>query len=355
VSEVIVAGAGLAGLVAAISCARAGHKVRVLERGKMIGGDPSVRPAIDVTPMDAEALGRFIGVELKEPQVIPTEEFVGYIYGKRYIIPGERLNLRSVERGTGKNSLDRHLYDLAVAEGVQFEFGASLDSQEDFAMLPPGSIVATGLAREPFRSLGRPFLDMSGFTCKGKLEKPPRVLAFFDRYTKYYCYCANQNGTAFGLGFDLGSVPQTLQEEWKQQLEEWEGWHMEEWLPHQGVVATPGIRSPNLFAGNKILAGTVAGMQDPFLLFGVHSSLCSGRIAAIAVDDRERAWRLFNDLMASYKVSWSIKKIFDALPHVARKPILRAIFELNDAYPRGMRPVVEFILKTIPGYGKLEW
>jgi flavin-dependent dehydrogenase len=354
-SEVTVAGAGLAGLVAAINCAKAGHRVRVLERCQVVGGEPYVRPAVDVTPMDSEALGRFIGIELKEPQVVSTEEFVGYIYGKRYAIPGGQLHLKSVERGAGENSLDRYLYNLAVDAGVQFEFGASLDSEEDFARLPAGSIIATGLVPEPFQALKRPFLDMYGFICKGSVEAPPRVIAFFDHYTKYYCYCANQNGTASGLGFDSGPVSQSLQEQWRRQLEEGEGWRLEQWLPHQGVVATPGIKSPNLFAGSKILAGTVAGMQDPFLLFGVHSSLCSGKIAAIAVDDREKAWRLFKDFMAPYKVSWSLKKVFDALPHGVRKPVLRIIFELYDSHQHMMQPFVEFILKTIPGFGKMEW
>ena len=63
-AEVTIVGAGLAGLVAAVNCAAAGHQVRVLEKFERIGGDPYIRPAVDVTPMDPERLGRFIGVEL---------------------------------------------------------------------------------------------------------------------------------------------------------------------------------------------------------------------------------------------------------------------------------------------------
>jgi flavin-dependent dehydrogenase len=353
-SEVTIVGAGLAGLVAAINCARAGHRVRVLERSQVVGGDPYTRPAVDVTPMDTDILGRFIGIELGEPQIVPTGEFIAYIYGRRYVIPGERLHLKSVERGAGERSLDRYLYDLAVKEGAEIEFGISLDTQEDFASLPVGSIIATGLVAEPFRALKRPYLDMYGFMCKGSVDEKPRVVAFFDDSTKYYFYCANQNDIAFGLGFDRGPVTEAAKERWKRHLEEREGWRLDEWLPHGGLVATPGIKAPSLFAGNNILAGTLAGVMDPFLLFGVHSSLCSGKIAAVAVDDRERAWRLFEKVMASYKVSWTIKKIFDSLPHPARKVALRTLFGVYCPHQELMKPLAEFILKTVPGFGRLE-
>ena len=43
-SEVIVVGAGLSGLTAAINCARAGHEVTVLDRFKEVGGLPGCIP-----------------------------------------------------------------------------------------------------------------------------------------------------------------------------------------------------------------------------------------------------------------------------------------------------------------------
>lgn len=352
-SKVTVVGAGLAGLVAALNCAKAGHRVRVLERCEGVGDDAHARPAVDVTPMNPEALGRFIGVELKEPHIQPAEEFIGYIYGKRYSIPGDWLYLNAVERGVGETSFDQYLYREAVAAGVEFEFGTSLDTQEDFARLPAGSIIATGLVAEPFRALRRECLDVYGFIAKGTIGGPPRVMGFLDHYTKYYCYCANLNGVAFGLGFDARPVPSSLRDEWRRQLEEWEGWRFEEWLPHEGVVATRKINSPGLFTGNKILAGTVSGMQDPFALFGVHSSLCSGKIAAMAVDDKERAWRLFKDFTSAYRISWSLKRLFDMLPDSARGLGLGGIIGLFGSHREALQPFVDRILRTIPGFGNL--
>jgi flavin-dependent dehydrogenase len=350
--EVTIVGAGLAGLVAAVNCAGAGHRVRVLERSAGIGGDPYIRPAVDVTPMYPERLGSFIGVELKPPYVVPTEEFAVYVYGKRHLIPGWQLYLHSVERGSRSTSLDSLLYETALAAGVEFEFGVSCDSQGDFACLPPNTIVATGLHAESFLSLKRPYIDVYGFIGKTPYEGPPRIMGFFDRYTKYYFYCANLNGVAFALAFDRRPLPDTARDEWDRQLREWEGVDFEQWLPHEGVVATRKVDAPCLYAGDKILAGTLAGMQDPFFLFGVQSSLVSGKIAAMAVDDKERAWRLFHAFTSAYKYSWLYKQFFDAQPHAARNLGLRLGFGLYLRQRPLMQPLIDVALKSLPGFGR---
>ncbi len=351
-AEVTIVGAGLAGLVAAINCARNGHHVRVLERFGHVGGDPYIRPAVDVTPMDPKRLGDFIGVELLPPYVTPTLEFPIYVYGKRYLVAGNRLHLHSVERGSRSTSLDVYLFEKAREVGVEFELGVELSSQRDFASLPPNTIVATGLEVEPFLALRRPYLPVYGFIGKTRHEGPPRIMGFFDRYTSYYNYCANVNGVAFALAFDSRPVTASLRDKWDRQLREWEGMDFDTWLPHEGVVATKKLTAPCLFVGDKILAGTLAGMQDPFFLFGVQSSLVSGKVAAIAVEDRERAWRLFRSFTSAYKYSWLYKRFFDAQPHFMRERGLRLGFGAYLKYPSLLQPAIEISLKSLPGYGK---
>ncbi len=351
-SEIIVVGAGLAGLVAAINCARAGHDVRVLERFERIGGNPRIRPAVDVTPMDPEKLGRFIGVDLGPPCVVPTEEFHIYVYGKRISIPGQYLYLHSVERGPRSTSLDVRLYEAAVDAGVKFEFGKTFDSQEDFALLPPGTIIATGLEVEPFLALRRPWIDVYGYIGKARREGPPMIQGFFGRNTKYYNYCANMNGVAFSLAFDARPVTATLRDEFDRQLRERENMDFGEWLPHEGVVATKRINAPCLFAGSKILAGTLAGMQDPFFLFGVQSSLVSGKVAAMAADDAERGWRLFHRFASAYRYSWLCKRLFDSQPHLLRNLGLRAGLGLYARQHDLLQPAIDVALRSLPGYGR---
>jgi len=143
-----------------------------------------------------------------------------------------------------------------------------------------------------------------------------------------------------------------MRDEWDRQLREWEGIEFEQWLPHEGVVATKKAADPCLFAGDKILAGTLAGMQDPFFLFGVQSSLVSGRIAAMAVDDKERAWRLFNTFTSARKYSWLYKKFFDLQPHALRNIGLRLGFGLYLKQRRLLQPAVDIALKSLPGFGR---
>ena len=52
-NEVVVVGAGLAGLTAALNLAREGKDVLVLEKYDRVGGIPEAHPACDVTPMEA--------------------------------------------------------------------------------------------------------------------------------------------------------------------------------------------------------------------------------------------------------------------------------------------------------------
>lgn len=351
-SDVTIVGAGLAGLTAAINCARAGHRVRVLERYEGIGGIDYVRPTIDVTPMDPRALGRFIGVELIEPHVVPTHELVGYIYGKRYSFSGRMLNLYSVERGPRETSLDHFLYRKAVEEGVEFEFGRACLSREDLASLPPDTIVATGLYSELFLAMNRPCLEVFGFVAKTRHEGPPRIIASFNGATSYYFYCANQNGVAFALAFDRRPIPESVVCDWERELRE-EGILFGKWIPHRGVVATRTISAPRLFCGDKILAGTVAGFQDPFALFGVHGSLVSGKVAAMAVDDKARAWRLFRAFTSSYSYSWLAKKLFDLQPAFLRRVGLNLGVAFWNAHQALFQPLLNRVCRAVPGYGKL--
>ena len=111
--EVVIVGAGLAGLTAAISCARVGHEVRVLEKYKQVGGAPDHHPSIDMTPMLPDRMGKFLGLDLKPPHVTPTASVRFIAYGKNYEVAGAPLFLQSVERGPRESSLETHLFKVA--------------------------------------------------------------------------------------------------------------------------------------------------------------------------------------------------------------------------------------------------
>ncbi len=349
-SEVIVVGAGLAGLTAAIHCARAGHDVRVLEKYDRVGGMPEVHPAVDGTPMQPDRISAFLDIPIGPPQVTPAQVVRLYAYGLRRELPGATLHFQAVERGTHATALETYLYDLALAAGVRFEFGWMLRSQSDAAELPPGTIIATGLYIEPFEALRVPHQAVYGYIGTGRHQSPPFVSCWFDTYTMDYNYVACTNGVVFGLGFARRPVGPDLLSRWDRQIREEEGIEFDNWAMHEGLVAGKRLDNPRLFAGNKILAGTIAGMQDPFLLFGAHSSLVSGKIAGIAVDDKEIAYGLFRRVVSPYKYAWLGKQVFDRVPHGGRRPAMRAGLKLWAANQKALQPVMDTVMRTVPGF-----
>ncbi|MEW6552656.1 MAG: FAD-dependent oxidoreductase [Actinomycetota bacterium] len=333
-AEIAVVGAGLAGLVAAINCARAGHQVRVLEKYGRVGGEATNHPSVDSTPMHAERLGEFIGVKLEPPQVTPTRALRFYCFGERIDMDGTLMSLHAVERGTRSTSIENYLYERARDAGVEFEFGWQLRSQADLAELPPGSIIATGLHAEPFLALNIPYQNVYGYTSRVRYEGEPKAAAFFNDLTRDYCYLASANGIAYALFFDRGRpVPRDLVDVWATQLYELEGIRFDDWVPMQGTVAVKRLDNPRMFVADKIVAGTLASMNDPIFLFGVHASLLSGRIAAMAVDDRAKAFEMFRDLLSSYRAAWLMGRMMEHTPTGLRRRLLRAFFGISRSRP----------------------
>lgn len=353
--EVIVAGAGLAGLTAALNLARDGKEVTVIEKYERPGGIPLAHPAVDATPMDPEPLGRFIGVELGEPYVWRCAEWNTYAYDFKVPMSTEGMNVYCVERGHRNTALDYRLYELCVEAGVSFEFGHPLVSQADFAALPIDSIIATGLYFEAFEAFHIPYEKVFGYLGKGRSSRDyPCVGAWFHDYTLDYAYYAACNGAVFCLFFAREPVKEHEFERFcEKQLLGQEGMECQRWDYYEGLVPTAAFNTPRLFAGDKILAGTVSGMMDPFALFGVHGSLVSGKIASIAHRDKEEAYRLFKQFTRYFNRSLFIRRVFDATPVAVKKALLgRATAYMQQNMDR-FEPFMRRVNKSVPGYNQL--
>lgn len=350
-SEVVVVGAGLAGLTAALNLARDGKDVLLLEKYERVGGIPLAHPAVDVTPMETGPLGRFIGVELGEPHIRPCEHWNTYAYDYKIPMDLKYSNLQCVERGSATTALDMHLYNLCVEAGVKFEFNRPMVGPGDFAMLPPDSIIATGLYFEAFEAMHIPYQKVFGYMGKGKTDKWPACAVWWHDYTLDYAYYGSSNGKVFVLYFAREPVKKGEFERFVEvQLAGQEGMSCAVWDYHEGLVATARFNTPRLFAGDKILAGTLSGMMDPFALFGVHGSLVSGKIAAMAHRDKAEAYALFKRYTRFYNRNLLFRRVFDAMPVWYKKRTLGPQVHFLQKHADQFKGSLNYLFKALPGY-----
>ena len=353
--EVIVVGAGLAGLTAALNLARDGREVLVLEKYDQVGGVPVAHPAVDITPMEAGPLGRFIGVDLGPPQVNACESWNQYMYGYKVPMDLTHVNLKCVERGSHETSVDTLLYNSCLEAGVKFEFGKPCVTQGDFAQLPPDTIVATGLLYEAFEAFHIPYEKVFGYLGRGRTGRESAFCAvWFEDLILDYAYYGASNGIVFVLYFAREPVRESEFEEWKKKhLEGDEGIRCTSWVYHEGLVPTAIYNNPRMFAGDKILAGTLAGMMDPFALFGVHGSLVSGRLAAMAHSDKAGAYALFKEYTRLFNRNLFMKRFLDRSPVALRKRTMGPQLRFVQQHAETFRGFMDNFFMAVPGYRRL--
>ena len=331
-AERIVVGAGLAGLTAAINLRRRGHEVRVLERRDGVGGPSRDLPTGDLSytmgdgsPVELDKLHRYTGIDIA-PACLPLPGIRVYSFGKRYDIAfPPNVPAFLVERGPRDSSLDMHLYRIAVGEGVRFEFNFPLRTRKDFQVLPPGTILATGIFPEAYHALDLPFVPGYGLFGQGRVAEGyigPQVIIYMDRHTWDYAFFSTINGTAGALLFQR---KRPLSEEAKRwfpsRLARDEGIELSEWYDVEDfggekellpLLPLGSIANPRLFHGKFILAGTLSGAQDPVLLFGIHGALVTGTIAAMAAEEPERAQAEFRRVIRFWRSNYLGRLVVEA-------------------------------------------
>jgi flavin-dependent dehydrogenase len=330
-------------MVAAINLARQGREVLVLEGESRIGGMHRDLPSIHTTPIDPAWISEQVGIDVTAA-FHPIRSFQVVIGRRVYEVnPGP---MHAVERGARKTGIDALLYEQAGQAGVQFSFGTRLS---DLREVPKGSIVATGLDASMYDYLDIPFEIVRGFSGTVKTDREPWAAGMMTDYTNDYFYanCANQ--LMYGLFFSRGKVSADTLERCRKDAVEKFGFDLPKWEFTTGRVPTGSARNPRLYQDGYILAGTLAGAMDPGALFGIHGAILSGKVAATAVSDPDRAIREFKDLNRYYRISYYLRRFF------SRAPGRLAVLDFNMRHPLIAYPMMALTSAAVPGYRKGIW
>ena len=345
--EEVVVGAGLAGMVAAVNLAKEGYQVTVLEAEARIGGSKQLHPSLHITPIHKKKVWEYIGIDLDECFVAP-KTFRMYLGDLGFnIFPDD---MSTVERGPRPSSVDTKLHELAVEAGVTFEFGHRVDRLED---LPPDTIIATGLDPGMFENLNLPFRDIPSRHVFKATERDGYGLGIFSEYASEYFYAAALNQLFYGM-LPLEDPPNLNHlASLVRDLKEWEQIDIpeSEWRPVVFRVPLGGPANLRLFHEDKILAGTITGMMDPFFLFGIHGALVSGKIAALTVMDREKGRVEFARVNRYFTQTFRAKQMYELLPVKAKLSLFKAMARA----PYLFSPVIPLISRGIPGHDETDY
>jgi hypothetical protein len=371
-SKIIIVGAGLSGMTAGINLARDGYEVEIWDMGKSLGGvaldqEAKMKKTIvlaDMTPFDIERLSHYLGFDLMPDKEksnnidyftpLPSARF--YISGKKSDMHyPEDLHMSLVERGPRSSSLDSHLYHTALSTGVKFRFNVAVESKKDFAELPPGSIIATGMLKNSFIALDLPFVPAYAYVAVKELNNyhGQKTIVYLDKYTKDYGYFTIINGIGGAILFQRGARISAEAQAWfPRRLKEDEGLDFTDWRTIEDYVATPtgSLFNPRLFHDRFILTGTLAGVQDPSWVIGVHGALVSGKIAAMAVKDRDKALQEFQRMNRWWLLCYLGKKFFNATHPYSQRFIIRPIISSG---ARFHQRYLWYLYPAIPGLRRI--
>jgi len=323
-TSVGIYGAGPAGLVAAINLAREGFEVHLFDQHG-IGGNPEWHPSIQTTVLKPERTWEYIGIDLSDCfRQVNLVTF--YRYERKKVFALE--NMYVCERGSRKGSLDTYLYEKATGVGVTFHPSGKLDVDR----LNPSrdTIVATGLETSVYRQLDIPYVPIYGYRGVKKTKRGVGLISYISKCTNYdFAYLAADRGLLFALLFSRQGLARDSLDEFQQLLKDTEGIQFNKWTYSTGAVSTKA----QLFHRGLVLAGTLSGMIDPFLLHGISGALTSGKIAAQAFVDRDGAIREFRRLARNFELKKRLKALSVRLP---LKQVMLPLMMLVDSRLRGV-------------------
>ncbi len=315
-AQVEIAGAGPAGLAAAITMAHAGIRVSVHERNRQVGqrfhGDFQ---GLENWTLEEDVLDELarIGITPDFPCTPFAEAVLFDPDGKEYPIKADRPLFYLLRRGTGTDSLDTALLRQAREAGVALHFDS------DHPHMPAGGIAAVGPHQADAIAVGYNF----------KTDRADGVYTLLgNRYAPggySYLLIAGGSGTLASCMFRDFHDEATYLERSLDFFASRVGLKMRE--PRRFGGSGNFFTSPTARRGGILYVGEAAGFQDPFAGFGMRHALLTGHLAGQAFasgrpTDYDPSWRkrLLGQMQAGFVNRFLYESLGDtASRHLARR------------------------------------
>ncbi len=284
-----IAGAGLAGLTAAIDLAKAGFRVIVYEKASQVGGhyreNPQMLPNWFTKEDVIEELEK-CGIKINWLNKI--EECEINLVNQRIVIYGKNSPVGYTVLRGGLNSLEKSLASQAQSLGVEIITGSPINPEIQEKNI---DIIATGISQPITVGYGRVY--------KGNFN-PKKVKVFFNpNYTK---------GIGYGYLFPHSSSVATVkisrpfeekELDLKENFEKFKKNFLADEIKEENFLYEFGtLRSFNVpksaKQGKTLFVGEAAGFQDELFRFGMRYAIISGYLAAKSISedlDYDLLWR----------------------------------------------------------------
>jgi hypothetical protein len=299
-NRITIIGGGLAGLVAAVDLAKCGFRVLVKEKEATIGGEEGFQPSVHSTPLQKDKLWGYIGINLDSCfKKIQSNDPLIFVGTKQMNIKGQLFEggIWTCERSKRVSSINSYLYKMALDEGVDFQFNNKI-TIEELKKRRENTIIATGFWPELYSQMHLPTTPLYGYTAHKKIDgNEVTTSIYLGRFSIDYAYVASVNGLMFSLLFSRRRLKEKNLDLLKRTLKETQGIKFDRWYTINGLMPNEA----RLFFKEKRLAGTCAGMIEPYFLFGITGALISGKIAALTFTNKEKATQDFNSFTQHFK------------------------------------------------------
>ncbi len=285
---VTIAGAGPAGLAAAIALAQAGKKVVVHEAQKEVGH----RFQCDFQGLENWTTEKDVLESLKELRITTRFRYRPCLsvsafdaWGREYPITSNKPLFYLVERGPGLGSLDNALLNQALDLGVDVRFNSRISHFKGSGVLAIGPKAADAIAVGYHFETDMP--DGCWIICDNNLA--PKGYA--------YLLIWNGKGTVKTCMFSGFKQEQVYVKRTVEAFEKLVGLKMINPVHHGGVG---NFHLPaQAFGGQRPMAGEQAGFQDTLWGFGMRHAIISGVLAAKSLNENSDYDKLWSDVLGN--------------------------------------------------------